>query len=65
MKNLNDDDNIDLFPCYSWNLVKYFDSNGLKYKLVGLHPNSHKKFWIYIRTKKLNKLLDKWKETKI
>jgi hypothetical protein len=64
LKNLNDN-SIDLFPCYSWNLVKFFDSKGLKYKLIGLHPNSLKKFWVYIRTEKLNKLLDEWKETKV
>lgn len=55
---------IKLFPCYSWNLVQFLNSHGLKYKLIGLHPDTHKKFWIFIRTEQLNKLLDEWKETR-
>ena len=57
-------DDIDLFPCYSWNLVKFLNSKGLKYKIIGLHPDTYKKFWVFIRTEKLNKILDLWKETK-
>ena len=57
-------EDIDLFPCYSWNLVKFLNNEGFVYKLVGLHPDTHKTFWVFIRTIELNKALDKWRETK-
>jgi hypothetical protein len=57
-------EDMNLFPCYSWNLVQFLKQKGFKYKLIGLHPDSHKKFWVYIRTQQLNKSLDEWRETK-
>jgi len=55
---------IQLFPCYSLNLRNYLTSKGLKYKLVGLNPNSHKMFWLFIDNEQLNKYLIEWKRTK-
>jgi len=55
---------INLFPCYSWNVVKFLTGKGLRYKVVGLHPDTLKKFWVFIRTKELNSYLDEWKRTK-
>ena len=57
-------EDIKLFPCYSWNLVKFLSNKGFQYKLIGLHPETHKTFWVFIRTEQLNKVLDLWKETK-
>jgi hypothetical protein len=49
-----------LYCCYSINLRNYLYSNGLKYELAALNPNSKKLFWIYIKTDKLDKLLTEW-----
>lgn len=49
-----------LFPCYSTPLVKFLKEHGIKYELVGLHPETHKMFWVYIKTEELNKVLQEW-----
>lgn len=49
-----------LYCCYSLNLRKYLESNGVRYKLSALNPNSKKLFWIYAKDEKLNELLSKW-----
>lgn len=53
-----------LYCCYSLNLRNFLYENGIKYELCTLNPNSKNMFWIYIRTEKLNKLLDKWSANK-
>lgn len=58
------DNDIKLFPCYSTKLVNFLIQKGFKYQIVGLHENTKKKFWIFIRSEKLNKVLDEWSETK-
>jgi len=55
---------IQLFPCYSLNLRNYLTSKGVNYKLVGLNPNNHKMFWLFIDNEQLNKYLIEWKRTK-
>jgi hypothetical protein len=56
---------IELFPCYSVPLTDYLTNvKHIKYKLVGLHPETHKKFWVFIRDEKLNNALSEWKITK-
>lgn len=49
-----------LYYCYSINLRKYLYSNGLRYELAALNPNSKKLFWVYIVTDELEDLLIKW-----
>jgi hypothetical protein len=51
---------VKLYYCYSLNLRNYLRDNGVKYKLCALNPNSQKRFWIYIKDKNLDILLDKW-----
>ncbi len=51
---------IDLYACYSISLRNYLCKNGLRYKLAALNPNSKKLFWVYIKNKKLDELLDRW-----
>jgi len=59
-----EDKNINLFPCYSSPLKNYLVNKGLKYLIVALNPNNHKKMWIFIDNEKLNNLLIEWKKTK-
>lgn len=52
--------NVELYCCYSLNLRKYLQDNGINYRLCALNPNSHKMFWVFVKDEKLNKLLDTW-----
>jgi hypothetical protein len=54
---------IELFPCYSVPLRNFLRSKGIRYKLVGLHPETKKMFWIYFKNEQLINYLNKWKET--
>ena len=49
-----------LFPCYSIPLRDFLASHGVRYELVGLHPETHKMFWVYIKDEKLNTLTSEW-----
>lgn len=49
-----------LYCCYSLNLRDFLYKNGIKYELCALNPNSKTMFWVYMRTEKLNNLLEKW-----
>ena len=52
--------NIELYCCYSLNLRNFFTKNGVEYKLAALNPNTHKLFWVYVKDKNLDKLLNEW-----
>ena len=52
--------NVELYCCYSLNLRKYLENNGVNYHLCALNPNSHKMFWVFVKDEKLNKLLNTW-----
>lgn len=56
--------NIKLYCCYSLNLRNYLYENGLRYELAALNPNSKRLFWIYIKDKKLDYLLNEWSANK-
>ena len=49
-----------LFPCYSIPMRDFFTLKGIRYELVGLHPKSHKMFWVYIKSNKLEKVMNEW-----
>lgn len=55
---------VELYTCYSLPLRNYLRDNGTRYKLAALNPNSKKLFWIYIKTKELDELLDRWSANK-
>ena len=51
-----------LFPCYSIPLRDFLTSKGIRYELVGLHPKTHKMFWVYIKNKELDKYTSEWSQ---
>lgn len=55
---------VELYCCYSLNLRNFLYKNGLRYKLAALNPNSQELFWVYIKDKKLDKLLTEWSSAK-
>ena len=51
-----------LFPCYSVPMKDYLSSKGIRYELVGLHPDSKNMFWVYIKSNILRECLKEWSE---
>ena len=49
-----------VFPCYSVPMRDYLSSKGIRYEIVGLHPESKNMFWVYIKTNKLCECLQEW-----
>lgn len=49
-----------LYCCYSVNLRNFLKLNNVMYEICGLNPNNHQMFWVYIRDKKLDTLLNEW-----
>ena len=58
------DNNVDLFPCYSIPLMKWLINKGLQYKLIGLHPQTKKQFYVFVDDEYLKIALQEWQETK-
>lgn len=56
--------NTELYCCYSLNLREFLYENGVRYKLAALNPNSKSLFWVYVKDKKLDKLLSEWSANK-
>jgi hypothetical protein len=56
--------NIELFPCYSFNLKDFLTSKGIKYKLVGLHPQSKMQFFVYVEDEEFKNAIEEWNKTK-
>jgi hypothetical protein len=55
---------VELYCCYSLNLREFLYNNGVRYKLAALNPNSKSLFWVYVKTEKLDRLLNEWSENK-
>ena len=49
---------VKLYCCYSLDLRRFLYRNGVKYKVVGINPNSGKMFWVFVKDQKLNRLLN-------
>lgn len=56
---------VKLYCCYSLPLRNYLYKNGLRYKLAALNPNNNNLFWVYVKDKKLDELLDRWSTKKV
>ena len=52
--------NLDIYRCYSVNLMQFLSQNGERYILIALDIKSQRKFWAYIKTTQFNKLLQQW-----
>lgn len=51
-----------LYCCYSVPLMNFLTKNGLRYEIAALNKNTKNTMWVYMRTEKLNKLLEKWSQ---
>ena len=49
------------FYCYSYPLKEFLLSNGQASIVAGIHPKTHKKYWVFDGTEQLNNLLTEWK----
>ena len=55
---------VELYCCYSLSLRNYLKNNGVEYKLCALNPNSKQRFWVFVKDKNLDSLLNKWSTKK-
>lgn len=53
-----------LFCCYSVPLRDYLCQNNNRYEICGINPNTGKMFWVFIKTDRLNRYLEKWSRNK-
>lgn len=49
-----------IFICYNTKQKKYFEQNGFKDVVSGLHKKTLKPFWIYERNEKFDKCFEDW-----
>lgn len=49
-----------LFICYDKKQKKYFEQNGFKDILYGLHPKTLKPFWCFERNENFDVCFNKW-----
>lgn len=54
----------DLFFCYSKRLQYFLKAFGLDYINGGINKNNNRQYYVYNKTEKLNKLLNKWNDMK-
>lgn len=52
------------FYCYSRPLKDFLVENGVQFIMHSIHDKTGKKFWVFISSKQLNGLLDKWRLNK-
>lgn len=52
-----------IFTCYDTTQKKFFEKNGLRDIIYGLHPKTLRPFWVYERNDLFNDLLKIWKDT--
>ena len=49
------------FYCYSKPLKDFFLENGLRYILKATHDKTHKQYWVFESSKKIDELLAEWR----
>lgn len=52
------------FYCYSYPLKEFLLKNKQQSILHAIHPKTKRKYWVFVGTEQLNKLLDEWKNRK-
>lgn len=52
------------FYCYSYPLKEFLVNNGLRFITAAVHQSTHKRYWLFEGTDKLNKLLAQWRLNK-
>ena len=52
------------FYCYSYPLKDFLLENEQESILHAIHPKTKRKYWVFVGSEQLNKLLDEWKNRK-
>ncbi|MGL4454083.1 MAG: hypothetical protein ACRCX8_18910 [Sarcina sp.] len=50
-----------VYKCYSNKQKEFLMNNGCEYVLIARDINSDSQFWLFLRDKKLNEVLEKYK----
>ena len=48
------------YYCYSHPQKDFLITNGLRYVIKGVHPNTQKRYWVFEKSDNLDKLLLEW-----
>ena len=51
-----------IFTCYDTTQKRFFEKNGLRDLIYGLHPKTLKPFWVYERNDQFNIVFQQWRE---
>lgn len=51
---------IEFYYCYSNKIKEYLLLEGFNYVNVALNPDTHNKYWLFVRNNQLTKSLDKY-----
>lgn len=54
--------NKDFFFCYSKQLHNYIERHQINYICAAYHESTYRKFWLYMRSERLNKALAEYKQ---
>lgn len=52
------------YYCYSHPQKDFLITNGLRYVIKGIHPDTQKRYWVFERCAELDTLLNKWATNK-
>lgn len=52
--------NSQYYYCYSHPQKDFLVTNGQRYVIKGIHPDTSKRYWVFCRNIKLNELLHEW-----
>lgn len=52
------------YYCYSHPQKDFLITNGLRYVIKGIHPDTQKRYWVFERCAELDTLLNKWTANK-
>lgn len=51
---------IEFYYCYSNKIKEYLLSKGFSYVNIALNPDTHNKYWLFVRNNELTKSLDNY-----
>lgn len=52
------------YKCFSYNLKRFIEIHGIKALSSGVHPTTHKKYFVYEVDEELSRVLTIWTQNK-
>ena len=54
-----------VFVCYDIIQRNFFRDRGIKDVVYGIHPKTHKRFWVFSQTEEFNIAMKEWSSRKV